>query len=99
MNTLHYDKDRKAREAEIQKIGYGKIIKSVIIDNGHKAGPAIHEISDTGIITIRNQKTKAVITKLIARPGQIRKYFGENEAPETLIEIAREHKRLALNQV
>ena len=99
MNTMHYENDRQARENAIKKIGYGEVIKAVIVDKGHKNGPEIHEISTTGIITIKNQKTKKIITKLIARPGQIKKYFQENEIPEGLLELAIEHKRMALNEI
>lgn len=98
MTSRHYTNDRQKREEIIKKIGYGKIIKSVVIDRGHKNGPEIHNLSDTGIITIQNQRTKKMITKLIARPGQIKRYYKENEIiPIGLLNLAREHQKLALN--
>lgn len=98
MTSRHYTNDRQKREEIIKKIGYGKIIKSVVVDRGHKNGPEIHNLSDTGIITIQNQRTKKMITKLIARPGQIKRYYKENEIiPTGLLNLAREHQKLALN--
>ena len=63
MNSKHYNRDRINREEIIKEIGYGYIIKEVVIDRGHKNGPEIHEISSTGIITILNQRTHKLITK------------------------------------
>lgn len=98
MTSRHYTNDRQKREEIIKKIGYGKIIKSVVVDRGHKNGPEIHNLSDTGIITIQNQKTKKIITKLIARPGQIKRYYKENEIiPSGLLDLARQNQKLALN--
>lgn len=98
MTSNHYISDRQARENLIAEIGYGKVIKSVVVDRNHPNGPEIHEISNTGIITIYNQRTHKMITKLIARPGQIRRYYKENEIiPRELLELAREHQKMAYN--
>ncbi len=98
MTSKHYSNDRKERERLINEIGNGIIIKTVVIDKGHRNGAEVHTLSDTGIITIFNQRTKKLITRLIARPGQIRRYFKENEViPKGLINLAREHQRMAYN--
>lgn len=98
MTSSHYTLDRQTRENLIKKIGYGKPIKTKVLDRGHRNGKEIHVLSDTGIITIFNQRTKKMITKLIARPGQIRRYFEENEViPKGLIELARQHQKMAYN--
>lgn len=98
MTSRHYNEDRKSREDLIRTIGYGTTVKTVIIDRGHRNGPEIHEISDTGIITVYNERTKKLVTKLIARPGQIRRYYKENEIiPKNLLQIAKEHQRMAFN--
>lgn len=98
MTSYHYTDERQAREAIIKEIGCGKTIKTTVVDNGHKNGPEIHSLSDTGIITIRNQRTGKMITKLIARPGQIRRYYKNNEEiPQELIKLAIKHQRMALN--
>lgn len=98
MNSRHWTKDRQKRRELIETIGYGNAIKTVVVDRHHKNGPEIHEISDTGIITIFNQRTKKMITQLIARPGQIRRYFTDNEIiPNGLLDIARQHQELNYN--
>jgi len=98
MTSKHYSTDRQERENLIAKIGQGEIIKRVVVDRGHRNGAEIHEISNTGIITIRNQKTKKLITKLIARPGQIRRYY-EGNAPYYLIKIAKNNQELGYNEI
>lgn len=93
MVSTHYTEERRERERLIEKIGIGTIVKSVIVDRGHVNGAEIHNITSTGIIVIQNQRTKKVVTKLIARPGQIRRYYNNGEAPKNLIEIAFEHQK------
>ena len=88
MTSKHYEIDRQAREAIIEKIGYGKVVAEFIIDRGHRNGPEIHKISDTGIIKIYNKRSGKLITKLIARPGQIRRYYEVGKAPKNLIQKA-----------
>lgn len=98
MTSRHWERDRKNRRVLIETIGEGNVIKTVVVDRHHKNGPEIHEISDTGIITIFNQRTRKMITQLIARPGQIKRYFTDNEViPNGLLELARNHQRLNYN--
>lgn len=100
MTSKHWKEDRKERNKLIEKIGKGTVIKRVEVDRHHKNGIEIHEISSTGIITIYNKKTNKMITQLIARVGQIKRYYtNENEIPKELLKIAREHQRLAYNLV
>ena len=94
MTSKHYNLDRQAREAAIKTIGMGTVVKTVTIDKGHRNGPEDHEIRSTGIIVVYNHRTHKLVTKLIARPGQIRRYYKENEEiPADLLAIAREHAR------
>ena len=86
--SKHYSQDRQAREAIINTIGIGKVVDVFIVDRGHKNGAERHEITNTGIIIIYNNTTDKMITKLIARPGQIRRYYEEGKAPKNLIEKA-----------
>ena len=98
MTSRHYAHDRRDRENRIRLIGEGNTIKVAVVDKGHRNGPEIHMLSDTGIITILNQRTGKLITKLIARPGQIKRYYeSENRIPAGLLDLACEHQRLALN--
>ena len=73
--TRHYLTDRQKREALIKTIGEGNAIATFTVDKHHRNGPELHTITDTGIIIIRNKRTKKLITKLIARPNQIKRYF------------------------
>lgn len=94
-DSKHYDGDRQLRETIIRAIGYGHTIKSVTIDRGHPNGPEIHEVSDTGIITIYNARTHKMVTRLIARVGQIVRYFDRGEKiPEDTLRLAREHEKM-----
>ena len=97
MTSKHYTKDRKSREELINKIGIGKVVDSFIIDKGHKNGPERHEITTTGIIVIYNARTNKLITKLIARVGQIRRYYKDGNAPKEIIRQARKHTELGYN--
>ena len=92
MTSNHYTEERKYREENIKKIGEGRVIDSFIVDKGHKNGPEIHEITDTAIINIYNKRTKKLITRLIARPGQIKRYYNGN-APKEVVNKAFENTK------
>ena len=96
MTSRHYNRDRVIREKLIKEIGVGKEVKTVRVDKGHPNGPELHTITSNGIIIIRNERTHKMITKLIARPNQIRRYGIEDEK---IIEIARKHQTLGYNMV
>lgn len=101
MDTKHYTNDRRTREEVIQKvIGEGKEFQTFVIDRGHKNGPELHTITTTGIIIIRNARTKKIVTKLIARPNQIKRYFDQiTEAIQKIIDLAFQHTRLGYNLI
>lgn len=70
MTSEHYNQDRDWREYLISTvIGEGNIVDSFVVDKGHRNGPEIHSVTDTGIIIIYNKKSGKMVTKLIARPG------------------------------
>ena len=96
MTSKHYIDDRKIREELIHKIGLGKEIGTFRVDKGHPNGAELHTITDTGIIIIRNERTHKMVTKLIARPNQIKRYGIEDK---NLIEIARKHQILGYNMI
>ncbi len=97
MNSKHWKADRKRRNEAIRMIGEGIEITRVVIDRGHENGAEIHTISTTGIITIYNQRTKKMITKLIARPGQLKRFWKEEEIPADLKQVCREHQKAHYN--
>lgn len=96
MTSRHLTNDRRGRMDLIAKIGYGKPVASIEVDNGHRNGPEQQTLSTTGIITVRNVRSRKVVTYLIARPGQLKRFFAD-AIPEYLVEIAREHQQLGYN--
>lgn len=93
MASRHWEDDRREREHIVARIGLGQIIREVIIDRGHRNGPEIHMVTTTGLVIICNQRTLKVITVLIARPNQIRRYFKKNEVPKDIINLALQHTK------
>lgn len=74
--TLHFSIDRSERHLKVLSLlGVGRHLYSFIVDKGHVNGAEIHSIFSNGVIVIRNRRTNLLITELIARPGQIRRYW------------------------
>ena len=96
MTSKHFAEDRQEREAIINLIGAGNPVARFTVDRGHKNGPEIHEITDTAIINIYNKRSHKLVTKLIARPGQIRRYYNGN-APQEILEKAFENMKKGYN--
>ena len=97
MTSSHYENDRAYREHIILTIGEGKKIGEVIVDRGHKNGAERHVITDNAIILIYNYRTGRLVTKLVARPSQIRRYFRDGKAPKWLLDIAYKHTQAGYN--
>lgn len=99
--SKHYASDRGNREQIIRLIGEGEVIASFKVNRGHVGGPEAHLITNTGIIRIYNFKTKRLITKLVARPNQIRRYYEGvgQQAPQWLVDLAYEHKKMGYHEV
>lgn len=89
--TLHFKNSRLVRFNRVEKeIGLGYAIRKCLVDTGHAKGQEIHIITDTGVIFVFNKGTKNLVTIMVARPKQIKRYyapFGE-EAPELLLKKA-----------
>ena len=100
MTSKHYTKDRQIREAIIKQIGLGEEVATFEIDRGHRNGTELHTITTTGIIIIRNKRTNKLITKLIARPSQISRYFPtQTNEVRALMKIAQKHKEMKYNEM
>lgn len=99
MTSRHWKADRQRRSHIIAQIGLGQVIKEVIVDRGHKNGPEIHKVTTTGLVIIYNQRTLKMVTILIARPNQVKRYFNENEAPQDIINLAFEHMKAGYNKM
>lgn len=96
MNSRHYREERQRREQMIKKIGMGIPVTETIIDKGHKNGPERHVLTSTGIIVIYNYFSGKMITKLIARPNQLKRF---SKVPTEVVEIARLHMKLGYNHL
>jgi hypothetical protein len=77
MVSLHYNLDRYYREMFIYNYlgGDGEIVDSFIVDKGHRNGLERHCITNHGLIIVYNVNTKKMVTKLIARPQQVKRYY------------------------
>ena len=101
ITSKHYSEKRYNREQFIKEhIGGGKIIKSFVVDKGHKDGLEVHYLTSTGLIIIKNKRTKKLITKLIARPQQIKRYYkaSNKSPPKWLLDIAFQHQKMGYNE-
>lgn len=107
-NLLDFSKAVKTRHMDerIRRVeavnGLGKPQLSFECNTGHPNGNEIHTITDKGNIVIQNAATRRIVTTLIARPGQIARYFdltGEKKPDnyEDLIYQAQTHVMSNLN--
>lgn len=99
LQSAHYINDRQTREALIKEIGYGKQIRQFTIDKGHPNGAEIHTLSDTGIYTVYNARTLKMVTRWVARVGQVKRFYENGTTPEDILRIAKEHERLGYNNI
>ena len=78
----HFHRDRHER-----------IIRQCLVDTGHRAGCEVHVLTSTGIVFVFNAHSRKLITVLVARPGQVARYyepFGE-DVPDWLMNRAYEN--------
>lgn len=104
--TNHYKNKRYEREKFIKKHlgGDGNIVDSFVVDKGHPNGLEIHEVRDNGLIIIYNKNSGLLISKLIARPQQIKRYYEHTgrhppSEYENILKLAREHQILGYNKI
>lgn len=84
--SAHYANDRLLREKVIRELGKGYIVKEVTWDRGHVNGAEVHKILSNGVIEIYNERTGKLVTKIVARPNQIKRYWANNTAPWWLVD-------------
>ena len=77
MTSEHYKHKRYKREKFINKYlnGDGKVIDTFMVDNVHPNGAERHDITDNGLILVYNLKSGKLVTKLLAREHQIKRYY------------------------
>lgn len=103
--TSHYKNKRYEREKFIDEhLGNGRIVDEFVVDRGHPNGAERHCIADNAVITIYNVVSGKLVTKLLARPQQIKRYYestGRKHPPEYdgIIELAYQHQCLGYNHI
>lgn len=90
MTSRHYRQYRRRRERVIREIGQGTPYQEFIV------GEKLHVITTNAIIIIYGARDHKLITKLIARPNQIKKYYTDGNYPTEIIEIANQHQKAGL---
>ena len=95
-NSMHWTNDRAERNAVINMLGgVGNPIFEAVVDKGHPAGPERHIVTDNAIITIKNLYTNKMVTRLIATPGQLKRYG--KPIPQAVMQKAIANVRAGLN--
>lgn len=105
MVSEHYKTERYRREKFIDEhFGDGQIVDEFMVDRGHPHGAERHCIMDNGVIVIYNFASGKLVTKLLARPQQIKRYYESSgkELPleyEDILKLARQHNILGYNEL
>lgn len=101
----HYKYKRTDREDFIKEHlgGDGNIIDGFVVSKNHPQGDEVHSLTDNGIIIIHNIKSGNLVTKLIARPNQIKRYYESSgrEPPqeyEDVLKLAKQHEILGYHE-
>lgn len=99
----HYEDDRRIRQKiiEMNRLDEGKSIASFRVLYGEDKRPQIHTVTSTGLIIIKGEGSSRVITKIIARPKQIKRLYRSVglEPPQSLLDIAESNKERGLSRV
>ena len=97
--SKHYKNERTKREELIQAIGEGEEYERFTMWDARNNVNVYHIITTNAIIILVNARTGRLITKLIARPGQIKRYYEYGQYPQDIVKKAMEHQRLGYNKV
>lgn len=75
--TLHLAERKQRAEIYEDILSSSTVAAGYLVDRGHKHGPEAHIIYNNSTIEIYNRETKRYITIIAARPGQLKRYFGD----------------------
>ena len=91
--------ERKSR-VDISSVGDGYPCAGFVVDRNHVNGLEEHIIYSNGVIVIRNHHTKKLVTFLVARPMQIKRYYDALGfiAPPRLLQLAHTHTMMGLHR-
>lgn len=105
MVSKHYQSRRNEREKFINEhFKNDYIVDEFIVDKGHPHGAERHCITNNAVIIIYNVNSGKLVTKLLARPQQIKRYYENSgrEPPleyENILKLALEHTILGYNKL
>lgn len=105
MVSKHYNNQRSQREKFIDEhFENDYIVDEFIVDRGHPHGAERHCITNNGIVIIYNLNSGKLITKILARPRQIKRYYKSTgrEHPngyKKILALAAEHKNLGYHNL
>lgn len=79
-NALDFDSRTFHGKSRVSRLlrtseGVGETVSGFLVDKGHENGLEELFLTTTGLIVIRNHGTGKFITALIARPGQVKRYY------------------------
>lgn len=93
--SYHYRTERVERNNNVLKVGEGKVVHTTVQFDPKRNREFIYEITDTAMLIVRAcDRPELVITKMVARPSRIKRYWAD--APKALIELAVAHTRAGL---
>lgn len=79
--------------------GVGETVSGFLVDNHHENGLEEHFITNNALIIVRNHESHKFITALVARPGQVKRYYKAlgRVAPKWLVKKAYDNFQNHLN--
>lgn len=89
--SRHYTNDKVDRQKAIEEIGEGKVIYTCVQFDEKRQQNFRYEITDTAILIVKAEVEEFIITKIIARPSRIKRYWAD--APKEIVMLAVEHTR------
>lgn len=90
-----HTQERMARQHVVEKLR-GQVHMSFIVDTDHPNGLEVHTVLTSGVVVIGNLESKKLITWLICRPGQLKRYGISNKE---IIKRSIQNTRMGLNKV
>lgn len=96
--TRHIFKREYRRDISV--VGEGCPCAGFVVDKNHPNGLEEHIVYSNALVVIRNHHTKKLITILVARPMQIKRYYDALGfvAPQRLLQLAYIHVLVGLNK-
>ena len=104
--SKHLNHERKCRNEFIEshfKLSNKNIVNVFCVDKGHKDGIELHVIYKSGVIKVINPINRRIVTYLIARPQQIKRYYEKCRLKvnydKTVLDVAYAHELDGLNYI